>query len=203
MTAPVREPIDWPAIAADVAHALLDEPTSRTRTELRFGRRGSLSVRTDRGTWFDQEAGEGGGLLDLVTRERRCRTAEALDWLQAGGFVVATGERGPEGAPERRSRADPARTPCRRARILTARALRGEAVEFGRSAPGRWPRARVPGRTVGMAPGRRRRCPRPAPGRAMARGGRGGPGPGCEVARVAGGRVRRSRCSRCRPTGRG
>ena len=33
--------IDWPAIAGDVARALLGEPSSATRTELRYGRRGS------------------------------------------------------------------------------------------------------------------------------------------------------------------
>ena len=74
-------PIDWPAIAGDVARALLGEPTSRTRSELRYGRRGSLSVRLDSGTWFDFEAGEGGGVLDLVRRELQCDTAAALAWI--------------------------------------------------------------------------------------------------------------------------
>ena len=84
---------DWPAIAGEVAEALLGEPSSRTGRELRFGRRGSLSVRLDTGTWHDHEAGEGGGVLDLVIRERRCDTAAALVWLESGGFV---------GGPERR-----------------------------------------------------------------------------------------------------
>lgn len=86
--------IDWPGIAGTVARALLGEPSSRTRTELRYGRRGSLAVHVDgerAGTWHDFEAGEGGGVLDLVRRERRCDTAAALAWLDVEGFI----ERGP------------------------------------------------------------------------------------------------------------
>ena len=86
--------IDWPGIAGTVARALLGEPSSRTRTELRYGRRGSLAVHVDgerAGTWHDFESGEGGGVLDLVKRERRCDTAAALAWLDVEGFI----ERGP------------------------------------------------------------------------------------------------------------
>ena len=86
--------IDWPGIAGTVASALLGEPSSRTRTELRYGRRGSLAVHVDgerAGTWHDFEAGAGGGVLDLVKRERRFDTAAALAWLDAEGFI----ERGP------------------------------------------------------------------------------------------------------------
>ena len=96
--------IDWPAIAGDVARALLGEPSSATRTELRYGRRGSLSVDVEYGRWHDFEAGEGGGVLDLVTRERGSRAA-ALAWLEAEGFI---GQRDPalraaEGHSERRA----------------------------------------------------------------------------------------------------
>ena len=58
--------IDWPAIAGDVAHALLGEPSSATRRELRYGRKGSLSVDIECGRWRDHEAGEGGGVLALA-----------------------------------------------------------------------------------------------------------------------------------------
>ena len=81
-----RQRIDWPAIAGGVARALLGEPLSATRTELRYGRRGSLSVDVEYGRWHDFEAGEGGGVLDLVTRERGSRAA-ALAWLEAEGFI--------------------------------------------------------------------------------------------------------------------
>ena len=93
MTAPR---IDWPGIAGDVARVLLGEPNPRMSTalELRYGTRGSLAVHVGgerAGTWRDFEAGEGGGVLDLVRRERRCDTAAALAWLDAEGFI----ERGP------------------------------------------------------------------------------------------------------------
>ena len=86
---------DWHGIAGDVARALLGEPSSATGRELRFGRRGSLSVDLRDGVWHDHEAGEGGGVLDLVTRERRCSTGEALEWLRGAGFVA-----GRPGRPE-------------------------------------------------------------------------------------------------------
>ena len=86
-----QQPIDWPALMPAVAEVLLGEPTSRTRTELRYGRRGSLSVDIERGRWHDHEAGEGGGVLALVERERGSRAA-ALAWLEAEGFI---GQRDP------------------------------------------------------------------------------------------------------------
>lgn len=94
--------IRWPAIAADVARALLGEPSSCTRTELRYGRKGSLSVDVVRGRWHDFETGVGGGVLDLVTRERGSRAA-ALAWLESEGFVAQRdpGARAAEGRPER------------------------------------------------------------------------------------------------------
>ena len=65
-----------------------------TARELRYGTRGSLAVHVGgerAGTWRNHEAGEGGGVLDLVTRERGSRAA-ALAWLEAEGFI---GQRDP------------------------------------------------------------------------------------------------------------
>ena len=78
---------DWPALMPDVAVALLGEPSSRTGRELRYGRRGSLSVDLAGGRWFDHEAGEGGGVVELVTRERGGDTTAAMAWLESAGFV--------------------------------------------------------------------------------------------------------------------
>ena len=99
MTAPGAR-IDWSALASPVARALLGEPNARTSTacELRYGRKGSLAVHVAgerAGTWFDHEAGEGGGVLALVMRERHCEKAAAFAWLREARFV----ERGP-GRPE-------------------------------------------------------------------------------------------------------
>jgi hypothetical protein len=44
-------------------------PTARRGRELRWGNHGSKSVDLQKGTWFDHEAKEGGGVVDLVRRE--------------------------------------------------------------------------------------------------------------------------------------
>jgi putative DNA primase/helicase len=59
--------------AEGVAIALLGNPASCSRRELRFGRRGSMALRLDgakRGHWYDHERGSGGDLLHLIARER-------------------------------------------------------------------------------------------------------------------------------------
>jgi hypothetical protein len=67
-----------------VAHKLLGEPNRglSTKTELRFGTNGSLSVNLEKGTWFSHEDGEGGGVLDLIARETGGQNGEALVWLR-------------------------------------------------------------------------------------------------------------------------
>ena len=90
--------IDWPALAEPVALDLLGEPPSRTRIELRFGRRGSLSVCLDKGTSFDHEAGEGAPELPPDMRWLAagdcCRPDSAAKWHglpsgAAGALVFA------------------------------------------------------------------------------------------------------------------
>ena len=82
-------PIDWLALAGPVARALRGEPNRRLsrRTELRYGRRGSLAINLQCGVWIDFETGERGGVLDLVIRERRCDTASAMRWLEDQGLL--------------------------------------------------------------------------------------------------------------------
>ena len=81
--------IDFAALMPAVARALLGEPNARMSTarEFRYGSRGSLSVHLDKGTWHDFETAAGGGVLDLVARERGCSRADALRWLREHGFV--------------------------------------------------------------------------------------------------------------------
>ena len=81
---------DWQAFDAELrARApelvveLLGKPTFRAGQEWRWGRKGSLAVviaGPGAGMWFDHEAGEGGGLVDLVGRVRGLNRREALDW---------------------------------------------------------------------------------------------------------------------------
>lgn len=84
-----RERVDWPAIAEPVVSVLLGEPNGRLSRgrRMRYGTKGSMSVNLDRGTWYDFEAGEGGGLLALVKRELRTDNAGAFRWLADQGHV--------------------------------------------------------------------------------------------------------------------
>ena len=64
-----------------IGPALLGEPTLKSQHELRWGRRGSLSLRLSgakRGLWCDYESREGGDLLDLVARQHDVRLGEAI-----------------------------------------------------------------------------------------------------------------------------
>jgi hypothetical protein len=61
--------------AEAVAIALLGKPATRSRGELRYGRKGSLAIALagkPAGLWRDHETGTGGDLLALIQRERSC-----------------------------------------------------------------------------------------------------------------------------------
>lgn len=93
---------EFAQIIEPLAKSLLGEPNSAMSSpgELRYGARGSLSVDLAKGTWFDHEMGEGGGALDLVTRELKLTGQDRLDWLKQHGFVFDTIQ---PGAPYRAS----------------------------------------------------------------------------------------------------
>jgi hypothetical protein len=67
-----------------VALAIWGEPSKRTKNELRFGSKGSVSVDLRKGMWFDHEAGEGGGVLDALKQHLPGiqSDADALHWLE-------------------------------------------------------------------------------------------------------------------------
>ena len=61
--------------AEAVAIALLGTPATRSRGELRYGRKGSFAIALagkPAGLWHDHETGTGGDLLALIQRERSC-----------------------------------------------------------------------------------------------------------------------------------
>jgi hypothetical protein len=66
-----------------VARILLGEPNRAlsSKLELRYGHHGSMSVDLRKGTWFDHEANEGGGTLDLIERQTGLHEAERFEWL--------------------------------------------------------------------------------------------------------------------------
>ena len=80
--------IDWPTIAVPIAQALWGDPNQQLSScdRLRWGSKGSRVLHVKRGTWYDFETGEGGGVLSLVAREVGSEKA-ALSWLHCHGFV--------------------------------------------------------------------------------------------------------------------
>lgn len=85
--------VDYALLMEQAARALCGDPNLRlsTKTELRFGTNGSLSVDLAKGTWFDHEANVGGGLLDLVGREcGLSERREQFQWLVQNGLAVET-----------------------------------------------------------------------------------------------------------------
>ena len=89
-------PIDWQALAPktikDVALELLrNRPIfSQSTSKIRFGNHGSFCVNIDQGTFFDHEAGEGGGLLAMIQYIEQTDKAEAVRWLKDKGFINNT-----------------------------------------------------------------------------------------------------------------
>ena len=84
-----------------IGPALLGEPTSKSRREMRWGSRGSLAVcirGSKKGHFYDHEVGAGGDLLDLMARVHNVPLGEAIriakqDFL--GGTATAPSVRPP------------------------------------------------------------------------------------------------------------
>lgn len=79
----------WAAISKDVAILLWGEPNPRLSKgdKLRWGTRGSKSLDASKGLWKDFETDQGGGVLDLVERERQTDRARAIQWLKDNSFI--------------------------------------------------------------------------------------------------------------------
>jgi hypothetical protein len=82
---------DFPDLRPDIekmARKILGEPNKRlsTRTELRFGTNGSVSVEIAGikcGHWYDHEAQKGGGPWELLTVKGGMANGAAVDWLRS------------------------------------------------------------------------------------------------------------------------
>lgn len=79
-------------IMGPLAKHLFGEPNPAfsSAMEWRYGSKGSLSIDLVKGTWFDHEAVQGGGVLELVHREKGLTGKEAVEWLRSNGFPVLT-----------------------------------------------------------------------------------------------------------------
>lgn len=85
--------IDFAALMEPVAKRVLGEPNAElcTRTELRFGSRGSVAVRISgdgSGTFYDHEASVGGGTLDFIRHKLGKVDGNAFDWLRENHFIA-------------------------------------------------------------------------------------------------------------------
>jgi len=78
--------------AEQIATAVLGDPSSRTRRQLRYGTHGSLALDIagpKAGLFFDFETGEGGDVIDLVKRECGVGFVEARTFCEqiTGGII--------------------------------------------------------------------------------------------------------------------
>ena len=88
---PARK-LDFDGLMESVALRLLGEPTQKRGNEWRYGSRGSLSINLESGTWFDHEANEGGGVLDLIRRQGHERPEAWLQSEALGPRVISASE---------------------------------------------------------------------------------------------------------------
>lgn len=82
--------LDFCAIVKPVLLQILGEPNQQLSTakELRFGRKGSLSVDPVKGIWSDFETGDSGGFFDLIKQE--IGTDDPMQWLRQNGYATDT-----------------------------------------------------------------------------------------------------------------
>jgi Protein of unknown function (DUF3987) len=98
---------DHVRLMESVARHFFGDPNQRLskKGELRFGNHGSLSIDLGKGVWFDHEACEGGGPLDLIRREIGISEPhEAYAWAEREGFWTNGRARDPAPNPAPKSR---------------------------------------------------------------------------------------------------
>src|SRR5262245_5095034 len=80
---------DLIALIEPLARKFFGEPNRHLSraNELRFGSNGSLKIDVKKGTWYDFEDREGGGVLDLIKRETFLTShRECFEWLEREGL---------------------------------------------------------------------------------------------------------------------
>src|SRR5262245_30839349 len=83
-----------------IARELLGEPNRAlsSKTELRYGQHGSLSINLEKGTFYDHEAGIGGGAIAFVQLKGGfVEQSDALDWMRNHGYLDANSGNGTNG----------------------------------------------------------------------------------------------------------
>ena len=74
-----------------VVELLNMQPSKKSQYELRYGKRGSLSVDLKNNVWFDHEHMVGGGILDIVVHHGSARDKKsAAKFLSENGLIANT-----------------------------------------------------------------------------------------------------------------
>lgn len=76
-------------IARHILGEFIGEPNKHlsSRTELRWGKNGSVSVDLEKSTFYDHEDQIGGGVLDLLRAFKGFSKGEAVEWLIENGYL--------------------------------------------------------------------------------------------------------------------
>ena len=80
--------LDWGAIAPEVALRLKGEPRIKSRTEWRWGNKGSFAFYPDKGMFCDFEAGVSGGVIKMVSHCEALDRQQAMQWLVDNNFLT-------------------------------------------------------------------------------------------------------------------
>jgi hypothetical protein len=68
------------------------DPSFKSTHELRFGKKGSLSVNLAQNGWYDFEHQIGGGMLDFIVHHGQAKDrASAAQWLKENGLIAPSG----------------------------------------------------------------------------------------------------------------
>ncbi len=84
---------EFTAIMEPVARRILGETIGdpnkhlSTRSELRWGKNGSISVDLQKFTWYDHEDQMGGGVIELLRAFKGFSKGEAVEWLVENGYL--------------------------------------------------------------------------------------------------------------------
>lgn len=88
MTAQTPDPLATHMPA--VARALFGDPNAQHSKpgKPRWGNKGSLAIDEALGVWYDHENQKGGGVLDLIAREKSISGPDAVEWLKSIGCRI-------------------------------------------------------------------------------------------------------------------
>src|SRR5689334_14588296 len=100
MSASTGTNVEFGRCMGDVAHELLGEPNRAlsSRNELRYGQRGSLSIDLKKGTFFDHEIGQGGGVVRFVETYVGTDRDGAIHWLKDRKYMMPQTEKATKAA---------------------------------------------------------------------------------------------------------